>query len=303
MMNMGKDIKRVLVPVQFGQASEKLLCYAGQLARDFGAELLLLHTTTGRDLTFTQQSKAIQTLRCFGERVLMRCHKANDFTRFDCIVRPGTLADCIKAVVEEYQADLVLMEAGPSPTAEPARQNHAAAITQLLDCPVLVVPASASYKKLQHLVLATDFTDRDPKVLERISGFARQAGVTLTLVQVVGGNNKPQLSELKTGMRQVARQLEGQQVTLKVLEEEDMLEGVSDFAEEQQADMLLLATQDSHLMERLFSTSYIKTMAYHTQIPLLTFRQQKRKPCSGCCGNCVKKQSQTQLQEVPFAIE
>ncbi|MDX5482969.1 MAG: universal stress protein [Hymenobacteraceae bacterium] len=294
-MTKATDVTRILVSVQFNEAGEQLLAYAGELAKAFGAELILLHTTQAQQLTFTQQSRAIHTLRCFGERVLMRQYKAGSgFARFECVIRPGSLRQSIKPVVQDYKVDLVLLEATPLPSTTEAKDNHAAAVMEQVDCPVMVVPPAAHFRQLNNLVFTTDFTDRDPKVLDRIANFAQQAQAKLTLVQIVSHKNKPQLNNLKAGIREVEQQLKGANTTIKLLEEEDMLEGISDFAEREQANMLILATQDNHLMERLFSTNYVKTMAYHTQIPLLVFRQQKNKPCSGCCTNCAGKLKQPQ---------
>ncbi|MBC5773520.1 universal stress protein [Pontibacter sp. KCTC 32443] len=289
------QVKRILVPVNFDQVSEKLLKYAGQLAKAFGAELLLVHTTQVPELTFTQQSRLIQTLRSFGERVLLRQHEAGTgFTRFECLVRPDTLRKSIKAIVQDYFVDLVLMEASPAPTDEQLRANHASAVIEVLECPVITIPLNVPFQKLKHLVFATDFTDHDVQVLRRIADFANQAGAGLTLVQVYSSAERSHRSRIKAAMREVQELLSAYTLSYKLLEEEDMLEGISDFAGHEEADMLILATQDNYLMERLFSNAYVKTMAYHTQIPLVTFRQLKTKPCSGCCANCKNKQDNQQ---------
>lgn len=290
-MNTSTPIKQILVPVQFNEESESLVSYAGSLAKALGAELLLLFNTGTPQLTFTQQSRTIQALRTFAEHHLKK-HYGENLMGFDCVVRPGSLRQSIKAVAQDHAVDLVLMNALPAAEAGAAESDHAASIINLLDVPVMVVPAGKSYRKLKHLVFATDFTDRDPKVLQRIQRFANQTGARLTLVQVYTMADKPQLSAMNNAMREVEALLNSKKVSVKLLEEEDVLEGISDFAEEEGADMLVLATQDAYLMQRLFSNAYVKTLAYHTQIPLLTFRQQKRKPCSGCCANCKSKLSQ-----------
>jgi hypothetical protein len=83
------------------------------------------------------------------------------------------------------------------------------------------------------------------------------------------------------------------------VEEEDMLEGISDFAEQQETDLLVLATQDDYLLQHLYAKPYFKTMAYQTLVPLLRFYQQKTKPCSGSCANCTSKLN----EELPFSEE
>lgn len=299
-MSKPSQTKRILVPLDLNETGEDLLYYAGQLAHALGAELYLFHACKTADLTFTQQSSCIQKLRTFAERVFSREFKAAKVSApFDCVVRPGQTRDSIQAVVQDYQIDLVLMEAGAKKShgLTGAAADHAAAIMELVSCPVMVLPASIRYKKLKHLVFTTDFTDQQPTVLLQIADFAQQLNTRLTLVQVYSEEERPQLCSYKAAMLELERQLKGRKVEFRLLEEEDVLEGISEFAELAAADMLILATQDNFLMERLFSSNYMKTMAYHTRIPLLTYRQVKKKPCSGCCANCINKQKELHSQK------
>ncbi|TXK33278.1 universal stress protein [Pontibacter qinzhouensis] len=300
-----KKIKRVLVPVQDNKAGEELLRYAGNLVAAMGAELLLLQTSNQKELTFTQQSRGIQALRTFGDRILSQLRQVATPVPFDCVIRPGNLSECVTAVVQDYQADLIVMETCPlHQEEEQADPDHAAAIMEMVPCPVLVVPCTARFQKLENLVFATDFTDQEEQVLKQIAAFARQAGASLTLVQVYSKAERQHLSSYKAAMQETEKLLQGQEVHCKLLEEEDVLEGISDFAEMARADMLILAMQDNYLLKRLFSSNYTKTMAYHTRYPILTFRQLKKKPCSGSCMNCMKsKGSQPEVNEaLTFSI-
>ena len=296
-MSKAKTINRILVPLELNSTGESLLTYAGQLALACGAELLLFHACKSADLTDTQHSRCIQTLRTFGEHVLRRVQKPGGAAvPFDCVVRPGKISDSIDRVAETFAADLVVMEAYPLPGEEHREEQeiHAAAIMELVSCPVLAVPATAQFKKPEQLVFATDFTDQDKLVLQQLTGFAKQLNAKLILVHLYTKEDRPQLCNIKTAMLALEKQLQEAAVDFKLLEEEDLLEGISDFAEAVSADMLVLGTQDNFLVTRLFSNNYIKTLAYHTRIPLLAYRQNKLKPCSGCCGNCASKHQEQQ---------
>lgn len=287
--------KRILVPLDLNETGEDLLYYAGQMAHALGAELYLFHACKTADITQTQHNSCIQKLRSFAERVFSREFKADKVAvPFDCVVRPGQIADSIQAVVQDYHIDLVLLDASARAHSglTGTDAENTATIIELVSCPVMALPVSMRYKKPKHLVFATDFTDQDPKVLFRIADFAKQLKAKLTLVQVYGEEERSQLCAYKAALLELERQLKGRKVELRLLEEEDVLEGIGEFAELASADMLILATQDNYLMERLFSSNYMKTMAYHTRIPLLTYRQLKTKPCSGCCLNCKSKQIQ-----------
>ncbi|MFD2512489.1 universal stress protein [Pontibacter locisalis] len=291
------NVKRVLVPIQFNKAGKKLLRYAWHLSNKLGAELLLLHTSGTKDLTFTQQSRGIQKLRTFSDSIMREERKPNEqLVPFECMVLPGMLRESINDVVAAHKVDMVVMEnCVLHQEDENNDPDNAAAIMELVSCPVMVVPCTVTYKKLQNLVFATDFTDQEDHVLKQIADFAEQAQANLTLVQVYTKAERRQLSSYKAAMQKMEQQLKGKNVTFKLLEEEDALEGISDFAENSAANMLILATQDNYLMKRLFSSNYVKTMAYHTRTPILTFRQEKKKPCSGCCTNCAKKKAEQQV--------
>ncbi|MCJ8163251.1 universal stress protein [Pontibacter sp. E15-1] len=289
-----ENMKRVLVPIQFDKAGSNLLRYAGHLASTLGAELLLLHTLGTEGLTLTQQSQGMQQLRAFGGRLLGESQQSSAaWVPFECVVRPGSLSECVQTVVRDFSVDLVLMETCVlHQEAERNDPNNAASIMELVSCPVMAVPCTATYQKLENLVFATDFTDQEASVLRQIAGFATQAGANLTLVHVYTRAERQNLSSYKAAMRKIEKLLGGEIVSLKLLEEEDQLEGITDFAEKSAASMLILATQDNYLMQRLFSSNYIKTMAYHTRFPILTFRQLKKKPCAGQCASCANKKAE-----------
>lgn len=281
-MNALNNITRLLVPVNLKPEGEALLRYAGNWASLLGAELILLHTTGLKELTYTQKSRTIQSLRSYGERTLHQHYRSGSrFGGYVCVVRPGTLDLCLHDVAQEYEAQLILL-----PAERCAVEGSAAAN---LPAPVMLVSPKVQYSQPRHILFATDFTDRDPHVLQRINAFARQASAKLILVHVYSTGERTQLCTLKSAMCQMRLLLPSKNISLKLLEEDDMLEGISEFAEQEQADMLLFATQDNYLMQHLFSKTYVKTHAYHTRIPLLNFWQQKHKPCSGNCTNCTSK--------------
>ena len=296
-MDTSKALQKVLVPIAVDKPAESLLLlsYAGQFAAVFGAGLLLLHTTNTEELTLPEQNRKLSLLRTLGERVLGRLPHHKAAVPFDCLVRPGKLKDGVKTVVQEAGADLVLMQAEAYPEAvKVGAADHAAAVMEQVNCPVMVVPTAQPFKRMKHLVFATDFTDSDPKVLAQLKQFADQAGAAMSLVQVCSEAERGQLNQMREAMAGIEKQLAGRNVSLQLLEAEDTLQGISSFAERKQADLVVLATQDSYLMQRLFSETYVKTNAYHTHIPLLTYRQHKRKPCSGCCTACKKAKQEHQ---------
>ena len=277
--------KKILVPISAEKPAQGLLLlsYAGQFAAVLGAELLLLGSSGTPAISPAEEKNKLSQLRALGERVLGRVPEDKGYVPFSCHLQPGGLKDGVNAVVQEEGVDLVLMQAEAYPEGgRVGAADHAAVVMEQVSCPVMVVPTAQPFKRVKRLVFATDFTDQDPQVLAQIDAFAALAGAAITLVQVYSQAERGHIGEMEAAIPGIERQLEGRNATFRLLEEEDVLEGISRFAEREGADMVVLATQDSYLMQRLFSESYVRMRAYHTHIPLLTFRQYKSKFCAGC---------------------
>ncbi|WP_161887980.1 universal stress protein [Pontibacter russatus] len=282
---MSNATKKILVPIAVEKPAEGLLLlsYAGQLAAVLGAELLLLGSSGTPTVAPAEEKGGLRQLQALGERVLGRVPEDRGYVRFSCLLQPGSLKDGVHAVVQGEGIYLVLMQAESYPEGgRVGAADHAAAVMEQVSCPVMVVPTAQPFKRVGRLLFATDLTDQDPQVLAQLSEFAALAGAAITLVQVYSKAEQEQGGEMEAAIPGIERQLEGRAAAFRLLEEEDVLEGISRFAEREGADMVVLATQDSYLMQRLFSEAYIQTRAYHTHIPLLTFRQYKSKFCAGC---------------------
>ncbi|RIJ41678.1 universal stress protein [Pontibacter oryzae] len=295
-MRKVQEIKRVLVPVTFTESGEALIRYAGFFAQVTGAQLILLHCTGQPDVTYTQKSRLTQALRAFAQRVLSNnLLVSGNFVRFECIVRPRALQENLESTETNLRTDL-LMADSLLPADAFYNKGHAASLAGHTDFPVMLMPLQQAYAPLSHLVCATDFTDRDPSVLQRITRFAEQLKAKLTLVHVYTPDQRWQRSNLHQAMRKTRELLNNNSIKLVLLEDDGLVDGIGEFVEKENADMLILTTQDNFLPRNLLSRTYSKTMAYHTQIPIVTFRQEKQKPCSGSCTNCAKRKPETDLK-------
>ncbi|MEL7120487.1 MAG: universal stress protein, partial [Bacteroidota bacterium] len=62
-------------------------------------------------------------------------------------------------------------------------------------------------------------------------------------------------------------------VTFKLthIESENVLKGLNRYAEDQQADLMIMSTGQRAFFDQLFHRSLTQQMAFHTRIPLLIF--------------------------------
>jgi hypothetical protein len=75
-----------------------------------------------------------------------------------------------------------------------------------------------------------------------------------------------------------------------LLNEDDALEGLSEFCARQQAQLLVLGTADGCLVRRFFNPHYRRTYAYHLRIPALLLPTSTL-PTTACCASCGLRQA------------
>ncbi len=58
-------------------------------------------------------------------------------------------------------------------------------------------------------------------------------------------------------------------IDLELVKEENVLEGINDYINSNDVDVLAMAIRKRSLLDKIFNRSLTKKMAYHTKIPLL----------------------------------
>jgi nucleotide-binding universal stress UspA family protein len=286
-------MRKILVPlVSLDGQAERIVRFVNQYAAKVDGEVIFLHCLPASShLTPTGVSAFLQKLRSIVKNCQSpSCKCGISSGRNECLVRSGSFSEVIPQAMEEFGSDLLIMQALEEEPEIPAElQEEISKVLNQVRCPVLMVPRQPFFRSFQTIVFATDYTDFDPQVLEKLQRWADLFGAQIHIVQFFQRSDRKKLVRLKRAMNRIKNGVWHPKLAFHLVEEEDMLEGMADFGERHEADLLVLATQDDYLLQHLYSKPYLKTMAYQTTVPLLRFYQQKTKPCSGSCTNCTSK--------------
>lgn len=287
-------MKTILVPIDHTAAAEHTLAYANKLAVRWPAEIVLLYchpvATPGAPAAPAVEAQE-QRLRSLVERLRYQQLTRQDGRRihYHYRVLAGCLHDHVRAEATHCAADLVVMglehiDCGR----QEAPGNHAAAITELVDCPVLVVPTGR--RSLPHrLAFSADFATLDPHILSRLSALEEAFPAPLELVQYYAPTDRPQRRRLKQALSKAATHLPWNFITPHLLEEDAPMEGISEFCAHTQTQLLIIAPASQAQLLRYFDVGYTTTRAYHTQIPILVLRAAERQASVACCDRCAEQ--------------
>ncbi|MCC3159156.1 universal stress protein [Hymenobacter sp. 15J16-1T3B] len=282
-------MKTILVPLDLTAAAEPTVVYANKLAVRLGAEVVLLYCHHGalspadaadyqqRLHTLAERLRYVQLVRQDGRRI-----------RYRFAVRTGCLHDHVQDVIDECGAELLVMGLEHVDCGEAAiGGNHAARIAGLARCPVLVVPPGARTLPQRAAFLA-DFGHLDAAALAPLIPLLEQLKPQLQLVHFYQQLDLPELLRVKRGMQLMQRELPGIPLRTRLVLDDDPLEGIGEFCEATQAQLLVFAPTGAALLDRFFDVCYTKTQAYHTRIPLLVLPQPTRSAEGVCCEHCAQ---------------
>lgn len=294
-------MQTLLVPLDHTTAAESTLAYANKLAVRWPAEIVVLycHPDAGASAALLQAQE--QRLRSLVERLRYQQLTRQDGRRirYRYRVLAGCLHDHVRAEATTCAADLVVMglehvDCGR----QEAPGNHATAITELVSCPVLVVPPGRRNLPTR-LVFCADFTPLTIGVMSRLSALQSAFSAPLDLVQFYAPADRSYRRQLLLGLRRTVAQLNWGLTTLHLLEDDAPLEGIGEFCVRAQAQLLIIAPASTAELLRYFDGCYKATNAYHTRIPLLVLRPTDRQPTTACCDRCAERLAQeTQTRQL-----
>ncbi|GAB3572243.1 universal stress protein [Hymenobacter daeguensis] len=284
-------MKTILVPLDHTAAAEATLAYANKLAVRWPAEVVVLYCHPDAEATPAALLAEEQRLRSLVERLRYQQLTRHDGRRIQYRYRAlaGCLHDHVQTEALMCAADLLVMglehiDCGR----QQAPGNHAAAITALVSCPVLVVPPGRRSLPTR-LAFCASFTTLGLNILPRLAALESAFPAPLDLVQFYAPTDRPRRRQLLQGLRRAAAHLGWPQTMSHLLEDDAPLEGIGDFCARAQAQLLVIAPGSTAELLHYFDGCYRTTSAYHTRIPLLVLRPAAPVPTTACCERCAER--------------
>jgi hypothetical protein len=275
---------KLLILTDFSDNSVNAYRYGVKMACQLKAELLLLFSTNGVPMSLTNQLQYSQQLSSFAKRYGCDTRQSFNFHHPESLLSSDPWPELLPAMVAVHQPDLIL--ACPDLLEQIGPGGQTISLQDLGGCPVLWVPEKAIYQPLQHLVFATDFTDQHPVVVEQVKTLARVLGGQVSPLHFYPAADWGLVAGIRKQGAALQAYLGDTSAPYRLVEEEDMMEGLQDYADSHPVDLFILATRDTHLAHHYLQPVYRKTQACQLSIPLLNLFQENKKPCAGSCAFC-----------------
>ena len=271
-------MKKIVFPTDFSRESAKAVPVTAQLARQFDADLHIVHVLSPVLPGFTiplhdadEQYRQAVTLieQAFDELQTMPCLSE---VRVHTHLLTGT--DPTDLLNDDRFADadlLVMASTGANGLEGALTGSNAEHLIQRAKLPVLVLKNPPGYLDLKTVVFASDFHDHYDESIDFLKSlFDGFAYPTLHLLFVNTLSRFVPTHEIRPRMEAFAVRYGLSGCTLNQADELDVETGLLAFAQAKKADLIVLGTHGRRGLRHLLQGSIAEDVANHSPIPVLT---------------------------------
>lgn len=275
-------MKTIIVPTDFSETAYNAARYSIGLAQQLGVSKIILYHAYELivpipDLPTAVPMVNMEDLRDASIEGLhkMRNELMNELpVSISLLVRADNhlLAANIDQVCKEEEADLIVMGiTGGSQLEEILVGSNTVDVVKNSSYPVIVVPTSASFKPIHKIVFACDLrkvvkTTRKEPLHKLLNAFTPELHV-LNIQKEGKEHMHPEENQELDNM------LHNYHPHYHFVDHSNVAEGITEFAEKQSADLLLIIPKKHGLFDSIFKRSNTSRIAFHTNVPLLSIHE------------------------------
>ena len=270
--------KQVLLTTDFSLNSENAISYALQLYGKEPCDFYLLNTYTIEP--YTMELSALKTTEDAKEKSLqgltrllnqLQTSSTNPNHQFHMISECGSLIDSMKALVNTYDIEMVIMGAKghTDSRTEIYGSQTVLAMEKVRLCPVLAIPAKAQFSGLKTIVFPTGYhTPYKRREFQYLVDIVKRTQATIHIFHVMDKEKG-----LTSGQCQKQRLLkgyfEGLPHQFHTAEASDVQAAINDFIKAHDCDMVVFINKKHSFLQWFFSKPMAKQLTHYANIPVL----------------------------------
>ncbi|HEY8404260.1 MAG TPA: universal stress protein [Flavobacteriales bacterium] len=263
-------MKTLVVATDMSPAANNAALYAAKAAQITRHHLVLFHLYkvphhVSNSLIGT---KGIDEMVEFTRRKLE--HYAKELAdmyqvTIDVDVRMGEMMEVIPQVMEQYDAEMLVMGM-PKLTFEQALLgNTTRAAMQRFQFPIFIIPEGAGFQGIKRILYACDLSKGvDKRILHQVKHYARLFNAELQVIYV--GDPERSIKEEQT----LKREMEDLPYTYKNVQSESVTRALQEEALNIHADVIIMTPHKSGFWASVLGQSKTKAMLSQGTIPLLS---------------------------------
>lgn len=264
-------MKNIIVAIDFSATSKNAAEYACEFAKSINASLTLLYVYhIPPPINETPVLVSYEEMQEQNEKLLQKEAirlKEKTGINIDYLVKIGLAVDEI--LEESKNSDLIIM--GIKDTGKISEMligSTATSVMKKSKTSVLIIPEKCTFKKPDTIVFTCDFNPNiNSNSINKLKAFQKVFNAKITIVNVK--NKELPSTEQAIGGVILEGELEGTEHVYYFPENENLVDGINEFIERYNGDIVATIPHHYNFIETLFHKSVSKTIAFHTHLPIL----------------------------------
>jgi nucleotide-binding universal stress UspA family protein len=278
-------MKTIIVPTDFSSTASNAADYAVHFAQQVKAERIILLHAYEIPVAIDPMMPGIQipeidSFRESAENRLLQ-FRANLLLKyldtgivFDVLAVYGSILSALEDYAEKESIELVVMGiTGGGALAETLIGSNTVHIAEHSHIPLIIVPANSSFKPIQKLLFACDFNDAEKYIpVDQIELMQQITGAALMVFNIEAEPDEFEQTFPGTVMGEsfaVHTVLQKLNPSYHFSHEGNFVNGINQFVDEQQVDLVITVPKEHNFFAQLFSSSHTKKLAFHSHVPIL----------------------------------
>lgn len=265
----------IIVPTDFSAAADHATAYAAQLATELQATILLLHVyqmpvpMTEYPVLMVTHDDIKKGVDEGLQRAREEAEKAHAGVPFESESRLGDVATEIEEACEERKPFAVVV--GTKDLSGFERflfGDTTASLIRNSSYPVIAVPDGSRAGTPKNIVLATDLLHIDEMPTAKITTITKSLNATLHVVHVDTKNEEAGSPE------NLLQKLNEVNASFHTVQEDDVTEGIRQYVEQNNVDLVLVLPHKHNFYERLFFKGHTQGILQAVPVPVMCLRNE-----------------------------
>lgn len=268
--------------MNFSKSSYNALDYAIKSSKEYGAKIILLHAIQKiypqksiqnlivEDNSFTKKNidaKLIKLLISKMKKNEMECE-------YELISEFGTPFDVIQKAIEKIKPDYVILgEKKANSKIDTLFRDNTFKISTQSRNQIIIIREGVSYKKINKIVFATDYHERDINAIRNLAEIAKPYEIKILVLHVSDGDLTTDFEEtmLNDFGNKIRRQIKYDNISFQLIEGKNIINELGKYVNKKYADLFALTTNFHSWLNNLIGNNITSQMLQQTKIPLLIY--------------------------------
>lgn len=280
-------MKKILVPTDFSDFALNAAKLAASIAKKFDARIYFLHVVSmpqyETGILPGQSSQDIAEGLFILKKVKMDFQNliSQDFLKdvnFATAIQYDGVYESVVSQAKKHDIDLIVMGTHGSSgyVNDFFIGSNTDKIVRLSETPVLTIRDEVANPKFDKLVFASDFGDGVGDSFRRIADIAHQLKSTVELVRIITRDDFYFSGPMLDAMDVFAKEHGLSNYNCHVYAAENVQDGINEFAQRKNADMITTITHGRRGLARLFNGSVTSDIMKSSPLPVLSIRADKK---------------------------